>query len=58
MPNPVVVGGIVPPQDAERLREAGVARVYTPKDFALNAIISDIVALVDDANAACSRKVR
>ncbi|HUI17963.1 MAG TPA: protein meaA [Alphaproteobacteria bacterium] len=55
---PVVVGGIVPPQDAERLRAAGVARVYTPKDYALNAIISDIVALVDGANDARSRKVR
>ncbi|MFI5021808.1 MAG: methylmalonyl-CoA mutase family protein [Alphaproteobacteria bacterium] len=46
---PVVVGGIVPPGDAKRLREAGVARVYTPKDYALNAIIADIVALVDRA---------
>jgi (2R)-ethylmalonyl-CoA mutase len=47
---PVVVGGIVPPHDAERLRAAGVARVYTPKDYALNAIISDLVALVDGAS--------
>jgi len=46
---PVVVGGIVPPGDAKRLRETGVARVYTPKDYALNAIIADIVALVDHA---------
>ncbi len=34
---PVVVGGIIPEDDAAKLREAGVARVYTPKDFDLNA---------------------
>jgi ethylmalonyl-CoA mutase len=44
---PVVIGGIIPPADAARLREAGVARVYTPKDYGLNTIIGDIVALVD-----------
>jgi (2R)-ethylmalonyl-CoA mutase len=44
---PVVVGGIIPPEDAARLTEAGVARVYTPKDFDLNAIMADIVALID-----------
>ena len=44
---PVVVGGIVPAADAERLRAMGVARVYTPKDFALNAIMADIVQLAD-----------
>jgi len=43
---PVVVGGIIPPADAAPLREAGVARVYTPKDFELNAIMGDIVELV------------
>jgi len=43
---PVVVGGIIPPADAEALRRAGVARVYTPKDFDLNAIIGDIVTIV------------
>jgi (2R)-ethylmalonyl-CoA mutase len=47
---PVVVGGIVPPSDAVRLREAGVARVYTPKDFALTAIIADIVSLVETSS--------
>jgi (2R)-ethylmalonyl-CoA mutase len=46
---PVVVGGIIPPADEKRLKEAGVARVYTPKDYALNAIIADIVAVVDRA---------
>jgi ethylmalonyl-CoA mutase len=44
---PVVVGGIIPESDAERLRAMGVARVYTPKDFELNRIMFDIVALVD-----------
>ena len=42
---PVVVGGIIPDADAEALRAAGVARVYTPKDFELNRIMLDIVAL-------------
>jgi (2R)-ethylmalonyl-CoA mutase len=46
---PVVVGGIIPPADAEALRAEGVAAVYTPKDFAVNAIIGDIVAHVDRA---------
>ena len=44
---PVIVGGIIPDDDAARLREMGVARVYTPKDFRLNRIMMDIVALVD-----------
>jgi (2R)-ethylmalonyl-CoA mutase len=43
---PVVVGGIIPEPDAETLREAGVAAVYTPKDFDLTRIVRDIVALV------------
>jgi (2R)-ethylmalonyl-CoA mutase len=43
---PVVVGGIIPVADAERLREAGVAGVYTPKDFDVNKIMGDIVELV------------
>jgi (2R)-ethylmalonyl-CoA mutase len=47
---PVVVGGIIPPPDAEALREAGVARVYTPKDFDLNRIMGDIVDLVAERN--------
>jgi (2R)-ethylmalonyl-CoA mutase len=42
---PVVVGGIIPDADAEALKAAGVARVYTPKDFELNRIMLDIVAL-------------
>jgi len=44
---PLVVGGIIPDADAEALRAAGVARVYTPKDFELNRIMLDIVALAD-----------
>jgi (2R)-ethylmalonyl-CoA mutase len=43
---PVVVGGIIPEADAAALREAGVAAVYTPKDWDLNQMIRDIVALV------------
>ena len=50
---PVIVGGIIPPEDAERLSAMGVAAVYTPKDFELNRIMFDIVSLVDpDAIAA------
>jgi len=45
---PVVAGGIIPPADAERLREAGVDGVYTPKDFDLNRIMGEIVELVAD----------
>ncbi len=43
---PVVVGGIIPEQDAAELREAGVAAVYTPKDFDITRIMRDIVALL------------
>ena len=43
---PLVVGGIVPAADAERLRAAGVARVYTPKDFAIPEIMADLVEVV------------
>ncbi|QFT58996.1 Methylmalonyl-CoA mutase [Sulfitobacter sp. THAF37] len=49
---PVIVGGIIPEEDAKRLRAIGVARVYTPKDFELNTIMSDIVTLVDPAQVA------
>ena len=45
---PVVVGGIIPDEDAARLTEMGVARVYTPKDFELNAIMEDLVGLVEE----------
>ncbi|MDQ6606978.1 MAG: protein meaA [Actinomycetota bacterium] len=43
---PVVVGGIIPDADAAKLREAGVAAVYTPKDWDLNRMMRDIIALV------------
>ena len=46
---PLVVGGIIPEDDATRLRAMGVAAVYTPKDFELNRIMMDIVGLVDRA---------
>jgi (2R)-ethylmalonyl-CoA mutase len=45
---PVVVGGIIPPDDAANLKDAGVAAVYTPKDFELNRIMTDIVHIVED----------
>ena len=51
---PVVVGGIIPPEDEARLKAAGVARVYTPKDFDLTQIMRDIVAVVDRANQAAA----
>lgn len=44
---PVVIGGIIPPEDADLLRGLGVAGVYTPRNFELNAIMSDIVGLVE-----------
>jgi (2R)-ethylmalonyl-CoA mutase len=47
---PVVIGGIIPPEDAELLKGYGVAGVYTPRNFELNAIMSDIVGLVERGN--------
>ena len=47
---PVVVGGIIPEADAVQLREAGVAAVYTPKDWDLNQMMRDIVGLVAERN--------
>jgi (2R)-ethylmalonyl-CoA mutase len=47
---PVVVGGIIPDADAEALRELGIAAVYTPKDWDLNRMMRDIVALVAERN--------
>ena len=44
---PVVVGGIIPPDDAARLKEAGIAAVYTPKDYDLTAILADIVEIIE-----------
>jgi (2R)-ethylmalonyl-CoA mutase len=48
---PVVVGGIIPEQDVAALRQAGVAAVYTPKDFDITQIMRDIVKLVGDEDA-------
>jgi (2R)-ethylmalonyl-CoA mutase len=42
---PVVVGGIIPAEDARELKAAGVARVYTPKDFAIHEIMADLVEI-------------
>ena len=47
---PVVVGGIIPEVDVAPLQQAGVAAVYTPKDFDLTQIMRDIVALVAERN--------
>jgi (2R)-ethylmalonyl-CoA mutase len=44
---PLVVGGIIPPEDAAALEKSGVAAVYTPKDFELNRIMSDVVRIVE-----------
>lgn len=48
---PLVVGGIIPESDAAELRAYGVSRVYTPKDFELNKIMSDIVEIVSEESA-------
>ncbi|HEV7871398.1 MAG TPA: methylmalonyl-CoA mutase family protein, partial [Modestobacter sp.] len=48
---PVVVGGIVPDADARRLRELGVARVFTPKDFGITDIMAEVVTVIREANA-------
>jgi (2R)-ethylmalonyl-CoA mutase len=52
---PVVVGGIIPEADAPALREAGVAAVYTPKDFELTRILRDVVGIVADRHGATQR---
>ncbi len=49
---PVVVGGIIPQEDMIRLTAMGVAKIYTPKDFELNAIMMDIVSLADPTDLA------
>ncbi|MEA2352360.1 MAG: ethylmalonyl-CoA mutase, partial [Thermoleophilaceae bacterium] len=51
---PVVVGGIIPPADEQWLRDAGVARVYTPKDFEITRIMGDIVELVAEHHSAAA----
>src|SRR6202521_5407826 len=49
---PLIVGGIIPPEDAAAMEKSGVAAVYTPKDFELNRIMSDVVRIVERANGA------
>jgi len=49
---PVIVGGIIPDDDAETLRRAGVRRIYTPKDFDLTRIMGEILDVVAEAEAA------
>jgi ethylmalonyl-CoA mutase len=44
---PLIVGGIIPPEDALALKQIGVAAVYTPKDYVLTDIMADIVKLVE-----------
>jgi ethylmalonyl-CoA mutase len=48
---PLVLGGIIPPEDAVALKKAGVALIYTPKDFNLNQILSEITALLIEQRA-------
>ncbi|HET8582404.1 MAG TPA: protein meaA [Jatrophihabitans sp.] len=48
---PVIVGGIIPEADAPRLREAGVAKVFTPKDFEITDVLGQIVDAVEAARA-------
>jgi len=49
---PIVVGGIVPPEDERTLKKAGVAAVYTPKDYEINRIMADLVRIVENATQA------
>lgn len=49
---PVVVGGIIPPDDALILKQMGVRRIYTPKDFKLTQIMADVVKVVEEAATA------
>jgi (2R)-ethylmalonyl-CoA mutase len=51
MTMPLVVGGIIPPEDAAAMEKSGVAAVYTPKDFELNRIMKDVVRIVERKNS-------
>jgi (2R)-ethylmalonyl-CoA mutase len=46
----VVVGGIVPEDDARELKAQGVAAIYTPKDYSLAAIIDDLLSLIESSS--------
>jgi len=48
---PVVVGGIIPDSDAERLKSLGVARVFTPKDFEMSGVLNKVVDAIREAHA-------
>jgi (2R)-ethylmalonyl-CoA mutase len=48
---PVVVGGIIPPEDAAQLLATGVARVFTPKDYDPGAVMAEIVGLLEQRMA-------
>lgn len=48
---PVIVGGIIPPDDARKLRERGVARVFTPKDYELTEIMDEIVTVIREVRS-------
>ena len=52
---PVVVGGIIPEADVTALREAGVAAVYTPKDWDLNQMMRDIISLVGESTVSTAQ---
>ncbi len=47
---PLVVGGIIPPEDEATLLSEGVAAVYTPKNYELNSIMRDLARIVDECN--------
>ncbi len=49
---PLIIGGIIPPKDADTLRDRGIARIYTPSDYDVTAIVDDIVGLVEDSATA------
>ena len=55
---PVVVGGIIPPEDAQELQQAGIAAVYTPKDFELNRIMGDMLRIVEKSAQAREDELR
>ncbi|HEV8558105.1 MAG TPA: protein meaA [Actinophytocola sp.] len=52
---PVIVGGIIPPEDARTLRDHGVARVYTPRNFQINDMMTDIVTVIRQASGLSSQ---
>jgi len=55
---PVVVGGIIPPADAEVLRRKGVAAIYTPRDFQLAQIVGDLLTMVEQGREVAENRAR